>query len=240
MDINKESLSRSHLCPSVFQAYYSTGPLRDNSPSTIAWIGSIQVFLLLASGVVGGPLFDRFGSPVIWIGLIVYIFSIMMTSLCSEFYQFLLAQGFLSGISMGYVAHNVLERSMLTSKRMVMTPSMATVGQYFKKKRAASMGIVVAGSSVGGVVLPIALNKMLLSNLGFGWTVRIIGFMNLAIMLPCAVPLQPRLSPRLGTFFILTAFKEMKFVSLVVPFTLLMMGVFIPIFVSGTLLAKCV
>jgi hypothetical protein len=33
----------------VFQAYYQTGPLKEYSSSSIAWIGSIQVFLTFAA-----------------------------------------------------------------------------------------------------------------------------------------------------------------------------------------------
>lgn len=51
-------------CFGVFQAYYQTHQLSDKSPSTIAWIGSIQVFFMSATGLVGGPLFDRYGAKV--------------------------------------------------------------------------------------------------------------------------------------------------------------------------------
>lgn len=47
-----------------------------------------------------------------------------MTSLCKEFWQFILAQGILGGLAMG----------------MTMAPGMAATGQYFNKKRGAAMG----------------------------------------------------------------------------------------------------
>jgi hypothetical protein len=49
---------------SIFQAYYETHQLRDMSPSTIAWIGSLQAFFVFAGGLIGGPLFDRYGAKV--------------------------------------------------------------------------------------------------------------------------------------------------------------------------------
>jgi MFS family permease len=59
---------------------------------------------------------------------------------------------------------------------MMVAPAMAATGQYFNKKRGAALGLAVAGSSLGGVVWPIALGKMLYNrNLGFGWSVRISG-----------------------------------------------------------------
>jgi hypothetical protein len=48
----------------VFQGYYQIHQLSHLSPSTIAWIGSIQAFFLFAGGLFGGPLFDRFGAKV--------------------------------------------------------------------------------------------------------------------------------------------------------------------------------
>lgn len=50
----------------VFQAYYIHNQLRDHSPDDISWIGSVQVFLVFALGVIGGPIFDRYGAWVRW------------------------------------------------------------------------------------------------------------------------------------------------------------------------------
>lgn len=48
----------------VFQEYYQSHQLRHESPSTIAWIGSTQVFLLMSGNAIGGPLFDLYGAKV--------------------------------------------------------------------------------------------------------------------------------------------------------------------------------
>ena len=48
----------------IFQAYYKFNQLPDTSADAIAWIGSIQSFLIFAIGAVGGPLFDRYGAWV--------------------------------------------------------------------------------------------------------------------------------------------------------------------------------
>jgi hypothetical protein len=50
----------------VFQQYYITHQLRDQSPDKVAWIGSISAFLQFAASAIGGPLFDRYGA---WVGL---------------------------------------------------------------------------------------------------------------------------------------------------------------------------
>ena len=89
------------IIPSVYQEYYQTHMLSDHSPSQIAWIGSLQVFFLFSGSLFGGPLFDRFGAKILWPGALLYIFSVMMTSLCTQYYQFILAQGVLGGLMAG-------------------------------------------------------------------------------------------------------------------------------------------
>lgn len=49
---------------SVYQEYYQTNQLRYESPSTISWLGSIQIFFLFGGTLFGGPLFDRYGAKV--------------------------------------------------------------------------------------------------------------------------------------------------------------------------------
>lgn len=143
----------------------------------------------------------------------------MMTSICKKYWHFLLSQGILGGFCMG----------------MSMGPAMAAVGQYFHKKRGAAMGLSVAGSSLGGVIFPIALSKMLYNqSLGFGWTVRILGFMMLALILPACFLIRARLPPRAGQFFLPAAFKEPHYLAIIVSVFLMIIGVFTPIFYLPT------
>lgn len=86
-----------------------------------------------------------------------------MTSLCREYYQFFLAQGLLLGIGLAFV----------------ILPTMATVPRYFVRHRGLALGIMIGGSSIGGVIWPIALRNLFVQ-VGFGWGVRIAAF----IMLP--------------------------------------------------------
>ena len=88
----------------------------------------------------------------------------MMTSLCSEYWQFFLAQGLLMGVGMGFLT----------------IPSMVTVQRHFTKHRGLATGFTIAGSSTGGIIWPIALDRLLNADgVSFGWTVRIIGFVML-------------------------------------------------------------
>ena len=122
---------------------------------------------------------------MVYTGSIGLVFSIMMISLCHSFWQFLLAQGVLLGISMA----------------LATWPTIALVGQYFKRSRAAATGFVVAGSSLGGIVWPIMIDRLLnTTSIGFPWTMRIIGFVMIPFLIFSCVaaksPVAPVVQPK--------------------------------------------
>ncbi|WWC72831.1 uncharacterized protein I206_106795 [Kwoniella pini CBS 10737] len=130
----------------VFQSHYILQKYPERDSSDIAWIGSLQLFLQFMMGGVSGPLFDKgYFYPVVIGGAAIHILSFFMISLCNEFWQTFLAQGVLAGIGMG----------------LVFVPALGVISQYFKRKRGLASGIVVTGSSAGGVVFPIMLNKLI-------------------------------------------------------------------------------
>jgi hypothetical protein len=86
-------------CIGVFQDYYQTHQLRQYSPSEIAWIPSLQVFFMLAGDPLVGKIFDDFGPQYLLApGAFLHVFGLMMTSLSTEYYQFLLSQAVCSAI----------------------------------------------------------------------------------------------------------------------------------------------
>ncbi|KAE8349242.1 putative monocarboxylate permease [Aspergillus coremiiformis] len=199
----------------VYQEYYQTHQLADKSPEQISWLGSLQVFFLFSGTLLGGPLFDRYGSTIVWPSSLTFVFAVMMTSLCKEYYQFMLAQGLLEGLSSG----------------MIMAPGLAAVSHYFFKNRSTALGIAVGGSSLGGVIFPIALTKMLNhASLGFGWAVRICGFIMLAVLLVSSAVVRPRLPPRRKKIFLPSAFTDAHFTGLIACNFFLSIGLFIPMF----------
>ncbi|CAK7214912.1 hypothetical protein SEUCBS140593_002350 [Sporothrix eucalyptigena] len=203
----------------VFEEYYITHQLQHKSADTIAWIGSCTAFFQFVAGAVSGPLFDRYGSWLLRPATVVCVFATMMISLCTEYYQFLLSQGILLGIATGCMQF----------------PAMAAVMQFFDKKRAAALGVAVAGSSVGGVVFPIALSRMLndptvSAHLSFGWSVRIIGFVMLFSLGISCITVRPRLPPRTTQFFLPAAFKQRNYIFIILAMFFFFMGLFTPLF----------
>jgi MFS family permease len=94
------------------------------------------------------------------------LLGIFMTSLTSKFWQLVLTQGLLVGLG----------------NSLMFTPAMICVTMAFFKNRGIALGLFVAGSSIGGVIWPIALGRLLRQH-GFDWTFRIAGF----IMIPLCV-----------------------------------------------------
>lgn len=108
---------------------------------------------------------------------------------------------------------------------------MAATGQYFRKRRGAALGVAVAGSSLGGVLFPIALNRMFANpSLGFGWTIRIVGFWILALLIISCPLIRARLPPRKGSLILLKAFKELPYDLICFASFLMLFGTFTPIF----------
>lgn len=139
----------------------------------------------------------------------------MMTSLCKEYYQFILAQGILSGLSIGFL----------------FTPALSAVNHYFMKKRGIAIGIAAVGSSLGGVIFPLILENCFYSNrIGFAWGVRIAGFGVLFFLAIACILIKERLPPRPGSFFMPGAFLQASYSFLIAGIFFLLWGMFIPFF----------
>ena len=116
-----------------------------------------------------------------------------MTSLSKELYQFILAQGIVS--SLGSAA--------------VFNAALASTMSWFFRHRAMAVGMVAAGSSFGGVVLPIMLSK-LIDRVGFGWAVRAVSFLFLGLMSIACLTIKSRLPPRPTKFVLREYFDSLR------------------------------
>ncbi|KAF2458645.1 major facilitator superfamily domain-containing protein [Lineolata rhizophorae] len=152
----------------IFQEYYGRTFLRDKSEFDIAWIGSFAAFGIFGFAAPAGFLTDKLGPRIpILFGGACTIVAVFMISLCTEYYQFFLAQGLL--ISFG-------------NSFLVIAPT-TTITRVFVKNRGLASGIAIAGSSLGGLIWPIMMNQLLNHDgVSFGWTLRVVGFMETGIL----------------------------------------------------------
>jgi len=162
----------------LFQTFYATA--LKQSPSAVSWIGSVQIFVPFLIGSFSGRALDAgFFRLTFVIGAIIQVLGLFMTSLCKEYWQVFLAQGICVGIGNG----------------LVFVPAVALCSTYFLKHRGLALGVAASGSATGGLVYP-AIAESLLPKVGFGWTVRVMGFLMTATMVLSVVFLRTHLPPR--------------------------------------------
>ncbi|KAI8712741.1 MFS domain-containing protein [Fusarium sp. LHS14.1] len=199
-----------------FQQYYEVGPLKNYSSSTIAWIPSLQIFFLFALGPIVGILFDKYGPrPLIVGGTLLHVFGLMMASLAKTYYQFILSQGVCSAIGVA----------------CLYSPALACMTTWFSERRGAAMGIMATGSSVGGVIFPIMISRMIKST-GYPWAMRTAAFLILGLQIIAILTVRPRTKPipkkkPAGRYA--APFMEIPFVMLLLGIFVLTYGIFIPI-----------
>jgi MFS family permease len=118
----------------IFQLYYQETMFKDQSSSALAWITTLQIFLLFMFGPAVGKMIDVYGCRrTLPPFSIMAVFSVCMLSLCTKYWQVMLAQGVAFGLAAAGLS----------------LPAMATATQWFSTKKGLAVGIVSAGSSLG-------------------------------------------------------------------------------------------
>ncbi|KAF2644828.1 MFS monocarboxylate transporter-like protein [Massarina eburnea CBS 473.64] len=178
----------------VYQTYYQS--TLHIQPSTISWIGSIQVFLLFGIGTLTGRATDAgLFRPVYIAGAVFQMIGIFTMAESTKLWQLFLSQAVCLGIANG----------------LQFCPAMALVSTYFVKRRAFALGITALGSCTGGVVFPVIVQQCL-PRLGFPWTIRIIGFIMLVLNIVSIALFRTRLPPRkAGPVVDWASFKELPY-----------------------------
>jgi len=203
-------------CIGVFQSYYQTHQLKNYSPSEVAWIPSLEIFMMFIMGPFVGYVYDNRGPrELLLVGSFLHVFGLMMASISNTYYQILLSQGICSPLGLN----------------CIFNASVGTVATWFFKNRGAAFGIMAAGSSLGGVIFPIMTNH-LIDQVGFGWSMRIVAFLILGLLIIANLTIKSRLPPTPRSFefmHFVTPFKETPYWTLVVACFLFFMGLFLPI-----------
>lgn len=193
-------------CVGVFQEYYETHQLKEYTASNIAWIPALQIFFMLFGGAFVGRIFDNYGPRyLLLVGTFLHVFGLMMTSISTKYYQFLLSQAICSPIGAS----------------MVFYPAFTCASTWFFEKRGAALGLVVAGSSLGGVIFPIMIIH-LIPEVGFGWALRICAFLILTLLIFANLTVRSRIAPTKRPFSVWAFFRPLKVPS----FSLLAAAVF--------------
>lgn len=156
---------------------------------------------MLGCGPVVGLIFDNYGPRwLLVVGSFLHVFGLMMTSISKTYYQILLSQAVCSAIGASCVFY----------------PAVIAPSTYFWAKRGQALGLVTAGSSLGGVIFPIMVTH-LIPEVGFGWAMRICAFLILALLIVANLTITMRFPPKPRRFEFMAfvrPFKEAKMVLL--------------------------
>jgi MFS family permease len=186
----------------AFQSYYTTTILPDVSPSAISWIGSLQACLTTCIGAFTGRLLDAgHFRPTFAVGAAIQLTGLFAMSAAAspQYWHLMVTQGLLTGLGGG----------------ILFTPSIALVATWFSSRRGLAIGLVTTGNSAGGIVYPVIVRE-LIPRIGFQWTARVLGFVNLTCFAVAFALLRSRLPPRRsGPILELSAFKEGVYVTYV-------------------------
>ncbi|OSD00871.1 MFS general substrate transporter [Trametes coccinea BRFM310] len=157
----------------LFQEFYTspetniTGALGQDA--LVSLVGTIGSGLTWSGSIFVNPMIRRFDNVklISMAGAFIMSLGIFTASFCTQLWQLYLTQGLLYGIG----------SSMYYFPIMSLTPA------YFDRNRGAAMGIVLAGSGVGGLVLSPVFH-VLLTRIGIRWALRILGLWNFALGIP--------------------------------------------------------
>ncbi|CAI7650032.1 unnamed protein product [Penicillium bialowiezense] len=208
-----------------FQSFYSLNYITASTVSDIAWIGTIQSWLLIVGGLLSGPLFDLgYYRSMIFAGSFLGAFGMMMLSLADKYYAIFLSQGVCMGLGFG----------------LLYVPSITLVSRSFTTRRAVALGISTSGAPAGGIIYTVMFNQ-LISKLGFPWTVRAMAFVMLALFIAAAILLLiPEKKsrkveiPQSRSLIDLRAFKDLPFWSFTIANFFLYLGYITPFYYVPT------
>ncbi|PYH98225.1 MFS monocarboxylate transporter [Aspergillus ellipticus CBS 707.79] len=166
----------------VLESYISHSMLPSSSPNAIGWLLGIYVFIAYFGGLQIGPIFDARGPRELMIlGSVCLVTGIFSLSLCTKYYQFILALSVLNGIG----------------SSLLFTPAMGTISHWFNVNRGLASGFAFTGSGLGGVMFPLMI-QALIPRIGWAWTTRLVGFVLFFLCVISVALCRGRLPPKRG------------------------------------------
>ncbi|KAJ2058509.1 hypothetical protein GGI17_005009 [Coemansia sp. S146] len=149
-----------------YQTYYHLHQFPHEPTSTLTWIGTFQFAILNLFGIPAGILCERFDSRLVtFVGGLIMSFALIIASFCdTAVWKLMITQGFIFGIGAA----------------LTYIPAVSMPTQWFTKHRALAVGVVIAGSGIGGLWLTPATDHMI-TKLGSAWALRITGIIVFAI-----------------------------------------------------------
>ncbi|KAI8143038.1 major facilitator superfamily domain-containing protein [Fennellomyces sp. T-0311] len=182
----------------VFYSYYKDNVYPGHEVD-LTWIGSLWYWFCNCTGPfylwMASKWDDRY---IVGVSCFICAFAAMMASITNEIWQLYLTQGVLSGFGTSLAWFSCMRAPQ----------------QWFDKRRGLAVGITMAASGAGGLLLSNIANACF-ETIGYRWALRILGFFQLFFLAIAAVTcyrLNP--SPKNVPLVDIQDFKNKKFVIL--------------------------
>ncbi|GAA6003604.1 hypothetical protein JCM10207_003503 [Rhodosporidiobolus poonsookiae] len=160
----------------AFQAEFTKNQLSDYPQSSIAWIGSVHLFILFILGLPSGRLFDRgWFRYQLAAGSVLWIVGMFALSESKTFGQLFASFAVCLGLGLG----------------LMFSPTLSCVGSYFSTKRTLMMGCTAGGAAFGATIFPIICNRLFASH-GFAFGVRTLAYIHTACLIIANLLMRPR------------------------------------------------
>ncbi|KAJ7573617.1 MFS general substrate transporter [Mycena floridula] len=174
----------------IFQEYYTSSQSHikgaQQQDALVSLVGTIGSGLTWSGSIFVNPLIARTENIklVTIAGTFIMSLGLILASFCTQLWQLYLTQALLYGIGSSLYYFPILS----------LTPV------YFDRHRGFAMGVILAGSGIGGLVLAPVL-QTLLEKYGIQWALRILGIWNLVVGIPvsCVVRHRPGFGLRAPT-----------------------------------------
>ncbi|KAL0950252.1 hypothetical protein HGRIS_010236 [Hohenbuehelia grisea] len=165
----------------IFQEFYTSKETNivdgRGQDALISLVGTIGSGLTWSGSIFVNPLIARTDhvKVITFIGALIMSIGLFAASYSTKLWHLYLTQALLYGVG----------------SSMYYFPIMSITPIYFDRHRGFAMGLILAGSGVGGLVIAPVL-ETLLSKYGIGWALRALGIWNFAIGLPVSMVLRHR------------------------------------------------
>eukprot|EP00301_Raphidiophrys_heterophryoidea_P009047 c13354_g1_i1.p1 GENE.c13354_g1_i1~~c13354_g1_i1.p1 ORF type:complete len:491 (-),score=107.92 c13354_g1_i1:122-1504(-) len=144
---------------------------------------SVQVSLAMMSWYLSGSLTGHAGDvygvkKTTFVGATMFAIFLTIASFATNIWVIYVFQGLALGISFG----------------LTFFPSIASVSQWFSRRRGLATGLAAAGSGVGNFAFPPILERIIL-NFGWRWALRGLAIVGFTLLMYSTLVLQRRLPP---------------------------------------------
>ncbi|KAJ2556917.1 hypothetical protein EV175_001679 [Coemansia sp. RSA 1933] len=209
-----------------YQTYYHLNRFPDEPISTLTWIGTLQFAGMSLCGIPAGILCERFDSRLItFVGGLIMGVALVIASFCDDaVWKLIITQGIVFSIGAAFV----------------LIPSTSIPSQWFVKYRALAIGVVVAGSGIGGLWLTPATTGMI-NSLGVSWALRITGIIVFAVNSVASLFMRNRLHVEAREKIIdFSVFRDLRFMLVFMGAICCVTGYFTPFFELPTFAIKVI